>query len=219
MSDHLTSGYIANARRQVPGLEALHRMTALLLQETVPASARLLVLGAGGGMETKALAETSPGWRFDGVDPSTDMLALARQTLHEFGPRMSLHEGSISAAPDGPFDAAVSLLTFHFIAPPERLETLRQMRARMRRGAPLILAHISFAQSEPERAKWIARHVAYGLGPSADPAKAEESRRAIATRLHVLSPSDEEAMLAEAGFSGIELFYCALSFRGWVAYA
>ena len=43
--------------------------------------------------------------------------------------------------------------------------------------------------------------------------------QAIGSRLSILSPEAEEAMLREAGFTGISLFYAGLSFRGWVAYA
>jgi hypothetical protein len=34
----------------------------------------------------------------------------------------------------------------------------------------------------------------------------------------MLSPQEDEALLEEAGFSGVSLFYAGLSFRGWVAY-
>jgi tRNA (cmo5U34)-methyltransferase len=34
----------------------------------------------------------------------------------------------------------------------------------------------------------------------------------------VLSPTQEVDLLAEAGFVDIELFYCAFTFKGWVAY-
>ncbi len=75
-------------------------------------------------------------------------------------------------------------------------------------GAPFVLAHISFAQSEPERSQWIARHIAFGGG---DPQN-QAARAAIATKLFVLSPQEEEAMLEEAGFADITLFYAGLSF-------
>lgn len=75
------ASYIENARRNVPGLDDLHRMVMLLLAETNPGPAHILVVGAGGGMETRAMAETQPAWRFTGVDPSAAMLDLARQTL------------------------------------------------------------------------------------------------------------------------------------------
>src|SRR3954469_6571815 len=62
--------YLDGPRRFVPGLADLHRMTGILLAERAPADARVLVLGAGGGLEIKALGEAHPGWSFVGVDPS-----------------------------------------------------------------------------------------------------------------------------------------------------
>jgi tRNA (cmo5U34)-methyltransferase len=71
--------YLDGPRRFVPGLADLHRMTGILLAERAPPDAKVLVLGAGGGLELKALAEAHPGWSFVGVDPSGPMLALARE--------------------------------------------------------------------------------------------------------------------------------------------
>jgi tRNA (cmo5U34)-methyltransferase len=216
---HATSAYAEGPPRQVPGFASLHRMVALLLAERVPADGRVLVLGAGGGLELKALAEGQPGWSFLGVDPSADMLALAKRAIEPHAGRMQLHHGYIEGAPDGEFDGATCLLTFHFIPREERLETLRQIRRRLKPGAPLLLAHISFPQSEPERSQWIARHVAYSAAPGTDPAQLEASRQAIGSRLTILAPDEEEALLREAGFSAVSLFYAGLSFKGWVAYA
>jgi tRNA (cmo5U34)-methyltransferase len=185
----------------------------------VPAEGRVLVLGAGGGLELKALSEAETGWHFDGVDPSADMLALARQVLGPLQERVKLHEGYIDVAPEGPFDGAICLLTFHFIAREERLETLRQLRRRLRPGAPLVIAHISFSQEEPERSQWIARHAGYAEGRTASGVALDNALEAMGSRLTILAPEEEETMLGEAGFGGISLFYAGLSFRGWVAYA
>ena len=211
--------YAEGPPRQVPGFAGLHRMMNLLFAETLLGDAQILVLGAGGGLELKAMADFRPGWRFSGVDPSADMLGLARQITAEHATRIDLTEGYIDAAPAGRFDAATSLLTFHFIPRDQRLETLRQIRGRLKPGAPFILAHISFPQTEPERSTWIARHVAYGQPDEVDPAVAAKAREAIGTRLTILSPDEEEFMLREAGFANITSFYAAFSFRGWVAYA
>jgi len=154
--------YADGPPRQVPGFHGLHRMARMLLAERVPANGRILVLGAGGGLELKAFAEAQPGWSFDGVDPSADMLRLAREMTAPHADRIRLLEGYIGDAPEGPFDGATAILTFHFIERAQRLEALRQLHRRLRPGAPLVLAHISFAQTEPERSMWIARHVAPG---------------------------------------------------------
>jgi len=56
--------YTDGPRRFVPGLDGLHRMTAVLLAERAPEHAKVLVLGAGGGLELNALAEAQPSWTF-----------------------------------------------------------------------------------------------------------------------------------------------------------
>lgn len=213
------NSYSENAHRQVPGHADLHRMVSLLLAEKTPDDGKVLVLGAGGGQEIKALADSHPHWTFDGIDPSADMLDLAAEITAEHTERVHLHKGYIGDAPEGPFDAGTSILTFHFIPLVERQNTLHQLRKRLKVGAPFILVHLSFPQTEPERAKWIARHVAYGQPGGADPALAEKAQTAIRERLTILSPEDEVAMLEASGFDKVSLFYAGLSIKGWVAYA
>jgi tRNA (cmo5U34)-methyltransferase len=194
-------------------------MVSLLLAERTPQDGRVLVLGAGGGQELKALAEAHSGWTFEGVDPSPDMLHLAEQVAGPHAARMRFHRGYIDGASDGPFDAATSILIFHFIPHDQRLETLRQVRRRLKIGAPFVLVHLSFPQAEPERSIWIDRHVAYGRSNGLEPADAERARQAISSGLTILSPEEDVAMLRPAGFSNASLFYVGLSIRGWVAYA
>jgi SAM-dependent methyltransferase len=80
--------YAEGPPRQVPGYSSLHRMVSLLLAERTPQDGRVLVLGAGGGQELKALAEAHSGWSVDGVDRSSDILRVAveerRPTLHAY---------------------------------------------------------------------------------------------------------------------------------------
>lgn len=78
---------------------------------------------------------------------------------------------------------------------------------------------VSGAHTQPERAQWIARHAAYGAQSGTNPAHLAAAREAIGTRLTILSPDEDEAMLAEAGFQQISLFFVGLSFRGWLCYA
>jgi tRNA (cmo5U34)-methyltransferase len=218
-NEHAAASYIDGPPRQVPGYASLLRMATLLLAERVPTDGRVLVLGAGGGLELKAFADAHPNWSFDGVDPSRPMLQLAGKTTAEHAARIRLHEGYVDAAPDGPFDGATCILVFHFMTREQRLDALRHLRRRLKPGAPFVLAHISFPQSEPERSLWIARHVAFGAAADLSPDQMESARQAISTRLSILDPAEEEDLLREAGFSDITQFYAAFSFRGWVAYA
>ncbi len=209
--------YEANATRLVPGLHALHTMTGLLLAEVVPEDGRVLVLGAGGGMELRAMAQAHRGWRFVGVDPSAQMLALAADALGPLAPRAELIEGTIDAAPEDAFDGATCLLTLHFLSPEERQHTLREMRRRLKPGAPLIVFHHSFDQSDEGKLRWLKRYAAFADASGVPGFNSNAAIEAIGTRLPVLSPDADEAMLRAAGFKQVESFYSALTFRGWVA--
>lgn len=211
--------YTDGPRRFAPGFEAMHRMTAILLAERAGPQAHVLVLGAGGGLELTALAQAQPGWRFTGVDPAGPMLDLARRTMGADADRAELVEGTIEAAPAGPFDAATCLLTLHFLQREERTATLRQMHDRLRPGAPLVVVHASFPQDEPARSRWLDRYAAYAVASGVDPKVAEQARAAVSATLPAMEPADDEACLREAGFSDVELFYAAFTWRGWVATA
>ena len=93
--------YADGPPRFVPGYSAMQRMTTLLLAERVSEDARVLVLGAGGGLELKVFAQGHSGWTFDGIDPSAEMLKLAQQTLGPLASRARLHQGYVDGAPQG----------------------------------------------------------------------------------------------------------------------
>lgn len=210
--------YAENPPRLVPGFADMQRMAMLLLAERAADDARVLVLGAGGGLEIKLFAEVNPNWSFDGVDPSAEMLKLAEATLGPFLARTRLHHGYIDIVPDGPFDAAASILTMHFIERDERLRTLKEVRGRLKPGAPFVVAHHSVSAG-PHRDQWFARYAAFAASSGIEPEKAENAGKTIAARLPILSPEEDEQLLRDAGFHGVSLFYAGFTFRGWVAMA
>lgn len=213
------SNYTDGPVRVVPGFHDLQRMTAILLAERAESYARILVLGAGGGLELKVFADAQSGWSFVGVDPSSEMLDLAAQTIGAHAKRVQFHEGYIDSAPDGPFDGATCLLTLHFVPREERVNTLTALRKRLKSGAPLIVAHHSFPQSEAEKALWLGRYAAFGASSGIPEEHAQSAVKAISSQLPTVSPEQDEAMLREAGFVDTALFYVGFTFRGWVAYA
>lgn len=210
--------YAEEAPRKVPGYADLHRMAMLLLAERAPQDADILVYGAGGGLELKAFAEAQPGWRFVGVDPSAEMLDLARDILGPLQARVDLRQGYMEAAPQGRFDGAACLLTLHFLKQEERLAVLQDMRRRMKPGAQLVIAHHSYHEgSEPQ--VWLARSIMFADRDGRNLAEASASAKMMSANLPILSSGEEEALLDQAGFREIALFYAAFSFRGWVATA
>lgn len=216
---HAVAKYTEGPPRFVPGYNAMLTMTTLLMAERVPENARVLVLGAGGGLELKAFASAHPGWTFDGVDPADEMLKLAEHTLGPLVSRVCLHQGYIEDAPEGPFDAASCLLTFHFVGIEERRRMALELRRRLKPGAPFVAAHFSIPQGEGERTLWLSRYAAFAFASGNDPEMVENIRAALDKHLCILTPEQDEAILREAGFSNISLFYTGFTFRGWVAYA
>lgn len=213
------ASYADGVRRFVPGLPDMHRMAGVLLAERVPEDAHILVLGAGGGLEMRVLADAYPSWRFTGIDPAGQMIGLAQRTLGSHASRAAFVEGYIDQAPDGPFDGAICLLTLHFLASEERRRTAAEIHRRLRPAAPFVAAHSSFPQSTEERAVWLNRYADFAIASGADPKMAINARDTVGRSLDVLSPEEDAAILRAAGFSGVTLFYAAFTWRGWVGYA
>lgn len=211
--------YTNNVVRQVPGVHALHQMANVLLAEHVPLDGRVLVLGAGGGMELKALAEAHPQWQLTGVDPSSEMLGLATRTLGALAPRVTLVDGYVDSLPKTAFDGATCLLTLHFLSVEQRLHTLRELGRRLKPGAPLVVAHHSVPDDADEKLLWFRRGAAFTSANGIPEDNADNRATTMANQLPTLSPEAEVDLLQKAGFVQPSLFYAALTFRGWVAYA
>ena len=211
--------YTENAPRFVPGFDALHRMTGILLAEKVPPAARILVLGAGGGLELTALAAAYPGWTFTGIDPAQPMLDLAAQVMGAEAQRAELICGYIDDAPDGPFDGAVCLLTLHFLDRDERRRTVAEIHRRLKPGAPFVAAHSSFPQGPGDKELWLSRYAAFAVASGSPPEQAEQARAAVAAAANMLEPQEDEAILRQGGFADAALFYAAFTWRGWIGHA
>lgn len=211
--------YAEGPPRMVPGFFDMHRMATLLLAEHVPDRGCVLVVGAGGGLELKTFAEAQPSWTFEGVDPSSEMIRLAEQTLGPLISRVRFHKGIIDAAPEGPFDAATCLLTMHFLDRKERLRTAVEVHRRLKPGAPFVVVHMSVPASERERAIWLSRFAAFASPSSLSTKDSQTALAAVESHLNILTPEQDKAILREAGFSNVSLFYAGFTFRGWVGYA
>lgn len=211
--------YTEGPPRFVPGYNAMLSMAAILLAERAREDARILVLGAGGGLELKTFAQAQPRWSFDGVDPSAAMLALAGQTLGPLASRARLHQGYIDDAPQELFDGASCLLTLHFVDVEERRRIASEVRRRLKPRAAFVIAHLSAPDGDEERPLWLSRYSAFLAASGVEPEQAAAARSAVTNHLEILTPAQDEAILREAGFSEPTLFYTGFTFRGWVAYA
>ena len=211
--------YADGPAKFMPGFFDLHRMAGVLIRERAPRNAHVLVHGAGGGLELEAFARQNDDWTFLGVDPAKPMLEEAREKLGPLNDRVSLHHGFIESAPEGPFDAATSLLTLHFLDADARQKTVSEIVRRLKPGAPFVAAHCSFPQSTPERDAWLLRYREFAIASGADAEMAETARAAVADRVPLLDPDTDESILRAVGLQSVTACYTAFTWRGWVGYA
>lgn len=212
---HVAS-YAERPKKIVPGFEGLHRIMAQLIAEAAPRN--VLVLGGGGGLETRTLLDRLPESRFCAVDPSAEMIAQGRAYLND-DPRVDWVEGLIDEAPAGPFDAATCLLVLHFIPDDgTKLETLKAVRARLKPGAPFFAAHISIDRDDPASDRRYRRYLQFAADSGLEP-DMQQKHADIRTHLNSVGPERDEQLLREAGFSDIELVFKGLYWCGWIACA
>jgi tRNA (cmo5U34)-methyltransferase len=67
----------------------------------------------------------------------------------------------------------------HFLSHDERLHTLTERARRLKPGAPLVVAHHSFPQSEHEKARWLDRYAAFAVASGVPAANARNAIAAI----------------------------------------
>lgn len=213
------ASYAAGPPRFMPGFADMQIMAAILMAERSGQQAEILVLGAGGGLELSQFAAMQTGWRMVGVDPAPAMLEQARIALGANADRVTLVEGTIEAAPQGPFDGACCLLTLHFLPAAERLATLRAVHSRLAPGAAFVAAHSSYPQVPEDRELWLDRYAAFALAKGTDPEMVQSARQAVEDVLPALTPEEDIQLMADAGFTNPTLFYAGFTWRGWVGYA
>lgn len=169
---------------------------------------QLLVVGAGGGAEIEAFLPPNPGWRLTGVDPSQDMLALARGRTERSGvaDRVCLVRGAVDDLPaDAVFDAATCLFVLHFLADDDKRALLRGIALRVRLGAPVLVASATrVSVDEALRADVLGTWQQYGQLAGM---QAERMAATIAelTRQQALATaeSDYVRLFHEAGFAHV----------------
>ena len=197
------------------------QMIGVLLGESMPGDGQLLVVGAGGGLEINYLAKVEPGWRFVGVDPASAMLDLARAVAGEAaGDRMTLIEGAAEDAPAGPFDAATCILVLGLVADDGGKQALLEgVRRRLNPGALFILVDQCIDRAAPDVERRLARYASYALRSGVDAGTVADATKAVGMLESMAPDWRDEALLRDAGFQDAEIFYTAMAWRGWIAYA
>lgn len=119
------------------------------------------------------------------------------------------------------FDGATAFLALSFIPDDgRRLDTLREIHARVRPGAPFLMINGCTDKKNGARFEDDLRvYVAFAGRAGAPAEMIEGALRMQRESLHPVPREREEELLAEAGFSESEIFYAGLMVFGWIARA
>ncbi|EHP37913.1 methyltransferase domain-containing protein [Cupriavidus basilensis OR16] len=215
--------YEQQSRIALAGYDACHELSACMLAATLGAgrAAEVLVVGAGGtAQEILCAARLEPAWRFTAVDPSQPMLdlAMARVAQAGLGERTHAVPGVVEDLPATlRFDAATLIGVLHHLpGDAAKREILRAIAARLKPGAPLILAgnYRAYASEPLLLAAWGERWRMQGASADAVQAKLGKILQG-ADPLH--SEAAVQALLAEAGYDAPQRFFGSLFWGAWLA--
>jgi tRNA (cmo5U34)-methyltransferase len=216
--------YEQQSRIALAGYDACHELAACILSASLGAgsAAKVLVVGAGGpAQEITHAGRLEPNWRFTAIDPSEPMLQIARTRIAEAGltQRTEIILGRVEELPNEPaFDAATLIGVLHHLPSDEaKRDILRAISARLKSGAPIILAgnHHAYA-SEPLMLKaWAERWRLQGATP-------DEVKAKMGKILQGADPPQSEAavfaLLGNSGFETPKRFFSSLFWGAWIAF-
>ncbi|BBC72038.1 SAM-dependent methyltransferase [Altererythrobacter sp. B11] len=201
-----------------PISDCLHFLTGLVLTD-LPDDARLLCVGVGTAAEILSLAQDHPGWSFVGVDPSAEMLEVARKRLEEAGlaNRCELVAGYVEDVPEQGFDAVTAMLVAHFIPLPDRPAFYSAIHQRLRPDGRFVSAEISCELDAPDFAAMLQDWGRVQARMGATEASLASLPDMLRNVLSVVSPGRTADLWNDAGFTPPVEFFQAFMIRGWHA--
>ena len=207
------------AKKFIPGYDGLYSLTEVLLAETLPEQAKILVVGAGGGKEVLTFGKAFPKAKILGVDLSEKMLSVAEELVgnSNLSSRIELQQGVVSEVEEKQFDAATAILVMHFLPENEKIDFLKAIYQRLKLGGKFIIADGCFDKNS-EDFSWLMRN--YKNHAELKGASSEITEQAVKTvteNVFFISPDREVELLREAGFVNIKSFFQGLWVRAWIA--
>jgi tRNA (cmo5U34)-methyltransferase len=191
-------------------------MLRAIFDAVLPNGAHVLVSGAGGGRELESLGASARSYQLIGVDPSVDMLELARICIAgtDVETRTTLITGTAADLPIELHDAATSFFVMHFLPDDgAKARYLREIRRRLRTGRPYLHVDVCFDGLEAyERLAFVYKQHAQ-LGGLTDSEACQVVDRVAA--MPIISERLLLAHLQQSGFRLVAPFYRGLWYTGF----
>lgn len=211
--------YEALARRVIPGYRTLFSMFTALIEPELPRRGRVLVVGAGTGIEIVHLKRARPDLRVHGVDPSEHMLELAERRVAEAGvdKGVSLQLGYTADVPAAPrFDAATLVNVLHFVPDDGgKAALLADIARRIRPGGTFVFFDLHGGDSPDQHERYLSAWRRYWKLRDMSPEEMCDFNGRICDGIHFAPAARSIGLALEAGFEKPERFYASLLYGGW----
>ncbi|MCJ8296654.1 MAG: class I SAM-dependent methyltransferase [Oceanospirillaceae bacterium] len=212
-NQNTADNYDRQRDKLAPIKEALHLCMHVLLSD-LPATARVLCVGAGTGSELIYLAQAFPQWHFTIVEPSKSMIDVCTQRTKELGihSRCTFHQGYLeSLSESAAFDVATSILVSHFITDVvERGEFFTQISSKLKMGAYMINADLASDMSSKEYKNllqvWLNLHDYAGMTIRV---------KSFGSKIALLPHQDVASIIKASGFDNPVLFFQTVFIHAW----
>ena len=212
-------GYEALARRVIPGYATLFPMVGALIDPDLPPGARVLVVGAGTGIELVTFKRIRPDLRLHGVDPADQMLELARRRVTAAGLADGItyqHGYTSNVPPAPPFDAATLINVLHFVPDDgSKAELIADIAARLKPGGVFVLFDLHGDPGSEEHERYMPAWRRYWKIRGMSEAEGSDFEERIRLGIHFAAPERVVELARAAGFIQPRRFYQSLLYGGW----
>ncbi|PKV49234.1 tRNA (cmo5U34)-methyltransferase [Aquimarina sp. MAR_2010_214] len=174
----------------------------------------ILVAGCGTGNEILAFAQAKEDWSITGVDPSPEMVSIAKKKLHHYK-NIKLIKGEVTQLPTNElFGAATLLLVLHFIKDDgSKLQLLKEIAQRLRPGSPFVLMSIFGNKTELKKNLEILKQL---LSPFLNKEDIDERIDRITNTLYHDTEERLIKLLIDTGFEKPVRFFQTSIYGAWI---
>jgi tRNA (cmo5U34)-methyltransferase len=202
----------------IPGYASLARLSVALLASSPLASkqaAEVLVAGCGTGAELLEADAQRPDWQLTAIDPSAEMLAVARQRLQNRS-HIDWYHGTVEElGAEARFDGALSVLVLQSLPDDgTKLAFLSALARSLRPQGQLVLVDLMRPERSPlsvqvAEAWGCFQRASGGDGEAMDPSAQIQG-------FHPIGIARLTALVEAAGLSDPAPFFQALDFQGFL---
>ena len=211
--------YEALARQVIPGYRTLFPMVAAIVDPDLPPASRVLVVGAGTGIEMVTLKRIRPDLGVHGVDPSEQMLELAKRRVAqaELTSGVTFQLGYTADVPPTPlFDAATLINVLHFVPDDgSKAALLDEIARRLKPGGVFVFFDLHGDPGSEEHERYMAAWRRYWTIRGMTPREERDFEERIRDGIHFAPASRVIELALAAGFTDPRRFYKSMLYGGW----